>query len=283
MLVARRTNAILLVLILAAGTGIIAMLATGVRGGPLDPPGPPAANGTLPQIEPRMPIPPVGWNGSFPIVINQPGAYFLTRDIVGAALPLTSNGIEISVSDVSLDLNGFSVFAGNSGLNGVFATASIQRVKVSNGKVEGWIAGSGINLINASDSTVSGVTVTNNGGDGIDIANGSTVTDCISNKNGFSGVAIYGNASTVRDCLVAGNKDGVFDAFGFDNTIVRTAATSNTQSGFVAYNSTRLTLTQNLARNNTAANYSVAACTTCDVGPFGTAASSTSPWANISD
>jgi hypothetical protein len=273
----------LLVLILAVGIGIVAMLATGARGGPLDPPAPPSATGTLPQVEPRMPIPPVGWNGSFPIVIDQPGSYFLTRDLAGVALALTWNGIEISVSDVLLDLNGFSLVADNSGLNGVFATTSVRSVRVRNGKVQGWSAGSGINLINASDSTVSGVVVTNNGGDGIDIANGSTVTDCISNKNGLSGVAIYGNASTVRDCLVSGNKDGVFDVFGFDNAVVRTVATSNTASGFVAFDSTRLTLTQNFARRNTGGNYNVAACTTCDIGPIGTAALSTSPWANISD
>ena len=43
MLISNRANTILLALILAAGIGIIAMLASGVRGGPLDPPGPPAS------------------------------------------------------------------------------------------------------------------------------------------------------------------------------------------------------------------------------------------------
>jgi hypothetical protein len=43
MLTSNRTNTILLVLILAAGIGIIAMLAPGARGGPLDPPASPAS------------------------------------------------------------------------------------------------------------------------------------------------------------------------------------------------------------------------------------------------
>lgn len=43
MLASPRTTNILLVLVLAMGTAIVAMLATGVRGGPLDPPGAPAS------------------------------------------------------------------------------------------------------------------------------------------------------------------------------------------------------------------------------------------------
>jgi parallel beta-helix repeat protein len=283
-MIARRTNVLLLVLILAVGGAIVAMLASGARGGPLDPPNPPAATGTLPQAEPRMPIPPVGWSGTFPIVISQPGSYFLTRNIVGVALAPTWNGIEIMVSDVALDLNGFSILADNTGLNGVFATAAVQRVKVSNGKVAGW-NGVGINLSNATDSTVTDVMTTNNSKDGIVISTGGSVTDCISNNNGLSGVAIYGSGSTVSDCLVAGDANGIFEVSGTDNTIVRNVATSNTGAGYVAYFSTRLTMTQNIARNNTGllGNYNVADCTSCDLGPIGTAALATSHWANISD
>lgn len=39
--IAQRTQTVLLVLILAVGVAIVAMLATGVRGGPLDPAAPP--------------------------------------------------------------------------------------------------------------------------------------------------------------------------------------------------------------------------------------------------
>ena len=60
---------------------VVAALTGVVSGGPLDPPGAPSATGTLPQVEPRSPIPPVGWNGTFPIVISQPGSYFLTRSL----------------------------------------------------------------------------------------------------------------------------------------------------------------------------------------------------------
>ena len=83
MLISHRATNVLLVAILAVGVGIVAMLASGARGGPLDPTGPPSVTGTLPQVEPRMPIPPVGWNGTFPITISQSGSYFLTQNLTG--------------------------------------------------------------------------------------------------------------------------------------------------------------------------------------------------------
>lgn len=59
MVISGRANTILLVLILAAGIAIVAMLASGARAGPLDPPGPPAStngvrepgSGRRPSIE----------------------------------------------------------------------------------------------------------------------------------------------------------------------------------------------------------------------------------------
>ena len=51
--ISNRTNTILLGTILAVGIGIVAMLASNARGGPLDPPGPPAQTmHTLNQVPP---------------------------------------------------------------------------------------------------------------------------------------------------------------------------------------------------------------------------------------
>ena len=98
MLVSSRATNILLVLLLAVGIGIVAMLATGARGGPLDPPGPPAA--TLPQVGPRTPI------SSLPYTISSPGSYYLTRNL---AMGTDTTGITISVEDVAIGLNGFTL------------------------------------------------------------------------------------------------------------------------------------------------------------------------------
>lgn len=267
---------VLALFVVAAMTGI-------VSGGPLDPPGAPSATGTLPQVEPRSPIPPVGWNGSFPIVIDQPGSYFLTRSIVGAVLAPSWNGIEIAAPRVWLDLNGFSVISDGTGNNGVMVTGSLSGIKVSNGIVAGWGA-TGVALNLASDSEVTGVTVTYNAFGGIYIGAGSEVTGCVSSHNGGNGVAIFGNGSVVSDCLLVANSQGIV-AFGADDTIIRNTAMNNTQAGFSAIPATRLTMVQNIARNNPGigGNYYLPGCSACDIGPVGPAATSTSPWANISD
>ncbi|MEL7473220.1 MAG: right-handed parallel beta-helix repeat-containing protein [Planctomycetota bacterium] len=63
----------------------------------LGPPGP--ANATIERIEPRTPI-----TGPAPIVIDQPGSYYLIANI-----ETTTSGIEIHATNVTLDLNGFTV------------------------------------------------------------------------------------------------------------------------------------------------------------------------------
>jgi len=125
--VSTRTNTLLLVLILAVGIAIVAMLASGARGGPLDPTGPPAS--TLPQVEPRVPIDHV------PFTITQPGSYFLTRDLSGGA----SNGISIGASDVTLDLNGFTLRAAAGSGFAIYDAFSVNHGWViRNGTIEGW-------------------------------------------------------------------------------------------------------------------------------------------------
>src|SRR5215813_4957107 len=78
--------------------------------GPLNPVGPPAVGlfKTLDQVEPRTPI------SSLPFTINQPGSYYLTGNLTGAP---GANGINISASDVTLDLGGFALI-GSGGAGG---------------------------------------------------------------------------------------------------------------------------------------------------------------------
>jgi hypothetical protein len=137
--VTSRLNTLLLVLLVLMAAAIIGILANRAGAGPLDPPSAPSATGTLPQVEPRMPIPPVGWNGTFPITISQPGSYFLTRNL--DALNAAVNGIVIASNDVNIDLNGFTLDGGGSqSLVGIVGS-TWDDLRVSNGVVRGWTGG----------------------------------------------------------------------------------------------------------------------------------------------
>ena len=203
MLISKRATNILLVLLLAVGIGIVAMLASGVRGGPLDPPGPPSATGTLPQVEPRMPIPPVGWNGTFPIVINQKGSYFLTQNIqeVGGS----ANGIEIAVGLVTLDLNGFALTSFVSTGKGIFATGGFcAEIEIRNGSLLAW-GGDGIDISNCTNSRITSVRVATSGGNGVTMGNTNSISDCIVSNNTGDGI-LGGTNDTVSRCSTNANQ-----------------------------------------------------------------------------
>lgn len=196
MLISRRTNTILLVLILGVGIGIVAMLASGARGGPLDPPGPPAS--TQPVVEPRTPI------DHLPYAIAAPGSYVLTKNLSGA--PAT-DGITVGASNVTLDLNGFTLTGAGSG-SGVVATAGIKTgLVVRNGSITGWSYGiyvpGAVVRSEFSDLRVSG-----NASTGLAIGNGSVVRNVLANANN-NGMSIsetgVAGGTIVEDSNVSGN------------------------------------------------------------------------------
>ena len=83
-------------------------------------------------------------SGGFPFKITQPGSYKLTGNLNA---PAGVNGIEISTSYVTLDLNGFGVFgpaqvcAGPGSCNtllGILVANSQQNVTIRNGTIVGF-------------------------------------------------------------------------------------------------------------------------------------------------
>ena len=162
-----RTNTILLVLIVVIGLATLAAVARWAAAGPLDPPGAPAS--TLPQVEPRSPIPPVGWNGTYPIVISQPGSYFLTQRLTAVGF---NPPIQITSGQVTLDLNGFEL-AGNYGSDAIDVSDGASRVTIRNGAISSWQKG--IAAAGSDESTVSDVTITGTHGDAIDVGSGAFI------------------------------------------------------------------------------------------------------------
>jgi hypothetical protein len=157
--------------------------------------------------------------GGFPYKITQPGSYKLSGNLVVAAS--TTDGIDIMASNVSIDLNGFTISGpvtctgsgysiscvGNGGI-GILAFAGLSapsNVAVRNGSVVGFSNGivlqEGFNYlveeVQASGNTDFGLTVHNglarrntasaNGFAGIN-AGDSTVTENLANLNGRYGL-----------------------------------------------------------------------------------------------
>ena len=105
--------------------------------GPLTPPGPPAPNmRSLDQIEARTPI------SSLPFSINIPGSYYLTQNLSVS----TGDAITISVSNVTLDLNGFTISSTASPASGsgiLIARPGTSDVTILNGHIKGGVTYSG--------------------------------------------------------------------------------------------------------------------------------------------
>ena len=259
----------------ALGMVVVATLAGVVHGGPLDPPGAPAP--TQPQVEPRSPIPPVGWNGTFPIVISQPGSYFLTGNLtVTTGNP---SAIQIAASDVSIDLDGFALSGSNTGYDGIAVSGVRTRLTVRNGNLHDWsnagidFAASPTDYATQSDiedlqvstgnvgiwvnsgTTVRRVSVENEGtGISLDdtgnVYAGGLIEDCTASKN-FHGILVNANNVTVRNCAVDSNTSiGVLVEKAFD--VVEDTTIQGTATGVLLdVASSKATVTHNIFSNTT--------------------------------
>ncbi len=173
--------------------------------GSLTPPGAPAPTmKTLEQVEARTPV-------SGAMTLSQSGSYYLTGNV-------TNGGITVSASDVTLDLNGFSII-GNSSGNGI-AVNGVQNVVVRNGSVRGFsieVLASGtigcrFEKLVVSESDTTGFYFNGAGG----ACNANTVEACTVIGNGERGIHFIGNVgecsfNLVKDCAIGNNNgDGIY-------------------------------------------------------------------------
>jgi hypothetical protein len=157
-----------------------------------------------------------------PVIITAPGSYLLTSSV---AVPAGYNGIEILVSDVTIDLNGFSIIGqgASATLAGVQVDGTQKNICVTNGTITGF-HGAGISG-DISSSRFDRLIIDGNGGPGISITDNNEVRDCVITHNGGGGIlmgsgcrvvqsivsanigrGIHGvDQSTVESCTVAGN------------------------------------------------------------------------------
>jgi len=165
---------------------------------------------------------------TLPYTIVQSGSYVLTSNLTGAP---GQSGIVINADDVTLDLNGFSLFGASGTVHGIIAAAPGGRnISVVNGTVRGW-GQRGVDLRNATASQVSRVRAVGNGTLGVAVGSSSAASECNSdgNQTGF----VSSGSAEFRDCSAASN---IGDGFSVDDgsLVIDSRATGNGGRGISA-------------------------------------------------
>lgn len=215
---------------------------------------------------------------SVPITITEPGSYVVVQNLTVTALD--THGIVIEASDVTLDLNGFTLTgpgktAGSSG-SGIFVDdSSFSRTTVRNGTVRDWRY-NGVDV--GSDSTVENVKAISNGSVGIAPGGRCTIRNCIASLNDNSGMQVgsqsvisgnvcYQNSgwgilanqgSVLVNNTCSENSTGI-DCDRWSN--IRGNICFNNNKGIVAENSL---VCNNTAQNNYSGSFDLTSCTSVD-------------------
>jgi hypothetical protein len=163
-------------------------------------------------------------NGAtYPFNIANSGSYRLTSNINTIVVPFSQDRtvITITASNVTLDLNGFtingtntcttpngfgfSIQCTNSGTGiGIQVTGPSNNIVIKNGIIRG-MGGAGIDITAGSNHVIENVTVTESGGVGIRIVSGR-VNHAVAVRNYLNGISVQGGMiSDVYSSLNGGN------------------------------------------------------------------------------
>jgi hypothetical protein len=256
----------------SAFVGAFGLTTTPVLGqGPLTPPGPPAATmKTLDQIdaklEKRTAI------SSLPFSITAPGSYYLAQNL-GVS---NSSAITISVDNVSLDLNGFTLSGSGSSQSGIIVSGSHWHIRVSNGSIRGFGA-NGLDLSNVVPGEISSIVASSNGGIGISVGDTVTVRDCAfreNNNDNFRG----GAHLTFSHCTAVLSTTG--HGFNVGSNCVFTDCVSNSNALYGYAATVHCLFKDCVASASNNRNY-LNTVGDANVGPLQSPDNATSPWANF--
>ena len=163
----------------------VALISKSLAQGPLTPPGAPAPTmKSLDQIEARTPI------STAPITISAGGSYYLTQNLTVAG----GNAIVITASNVTLDLNGFTISStADPALGTAISTLpSRNGIVIRNGAIRGSVVRSGSTYSGAGFH--SGITMLSSSGVQVEKIQISGILS--------SGILLSTNASQARNCVV---------------------------------------------------------------------------------
>jgi hypothetical protein len=214
-----------------AGLGLV-ILAGILHAGPLDPPVGDIAPTykTLSQVEPRTAIP--GGVVTTTYTITQPGSYYLTDNMKVSG---SNTGIQVQASNVTIDLNGFSISAANpaaaAAIDAVEFESPLRCITIKNGSVHGTFTQGAIRLDYTRASLVENITVSDNSDYGIGVGEGGVVSNCraYSCMKPFSG-----DRATFIHCTATGTMSGGTGFSLVASTARSCSAFDSLGSGFTA-------------------------------------------------
>jgi hypothetical protein len=207
--------------------------------GSLTPPGAPAATMmTLDQVYARLDSRTAITNATSTYTITVPGSYYLTTNLTVSS----GYGIGISVSGVTLDLNGFTISStlASASYVGILLSTPLSDITIVNGHIRsgvtnngsGFAAGIGYPSIPPTNVMVSKVSVSGVLANGINLGTGNTtaVEACTVTTAGSVGIS----ASTIKDsvatdCFNAISGDQVADCrgIGVGNGVIANGVAQN--------------------------------------------------------
>lgn len=197
--------------------------------GPLNPPAGAvgASMKTLTEVEPRTAVSAANTPGDAGAVfkITQPGSYYLTGDVT---IPAGKNGVVITASNVTLDLNGFSIVGATSQAQHGVQSSGVKNIVVRNGTLRS-MGGAGV-FFDGASCRVEKVSVLACNGSGVYLPGaGCVVEGCLVDTS--EGTGVYtGESGVVRDCTVTGAYYGV--SVGSKSTVTGCVSSHNNAGGY---------------------------------------------------
>ncbi len=215
----------------AAGL-VVGAAAMMVFAGPLDPPAGAVSSThkTLTEVEPRIAINATNTPGdaTSQFRISEPGSYYLTADMVGAA---DKDGIRIESDGVSIDLMGFALSGLEESGAAIVAYEGFGDITVRHGSITAW-GGGGVMLASGGRGfVIENLRVSSCGRHGIDAGDAAVVRSCSAVFNSEYGIRV-GQSGVVEGCSARSN-GGTGIGISIGSVVSASSAGANGGAGIV--------------------------------------------------